>query len=116
MTKLVYEGPEQSVSELSGGNQQKAIFARWLEHDLALLLLDEPTRGVDVRAREELHEVIRELAYSGTNVIIASNDLKELMDRAIELSLLFKEKLPRVLEGVLGRSRHNSRNTIDCLA
>ena len=88
MTKLVYEGPEQSVSELSGGNQQKAIFARWLEHDLALLLLDEPTRGVDVRAREELHEVIRDLAYSGTNVIIASNDLKELMrscDRIITI-------------------------------
>jgi ABC-type sugar transport system ATPase subunit len=73
---------------LSGGNQQKAIFARWLEHDLALLLLDEPTRGVDVRAREELHEVIRDLAYSGTNVIIASNDLKELMrscDRIITI-------------------------------
>ena len=88
MTKLVYEGPEQSVSELSGGNQQKAIFARWLERDLALLLLDEPTRGVDVRAREELHEVIRELAYSGTNVIIASNDLKDLMrscDRIITI-------------------------------
>ena len=86
------QGPKQSVSELSGGNQQKTIFARWLDHDLALLLLDEPTRGVDVRAREELHEVIRELAYSGTNVIIASNDLKDLMKSCDRIITIFQGK------------------------
>jgi ribose transport system ATP-binding protein len=67
-----------TVASLSGGNQQKALIARWLRPDTKLLILDEPSRGVDIGAREEIHEAIRKLARSGVGVIAISSDVEEL--------------------------------------
>jgi ribose transport system ATP-binding protein len=70
---------EQSISSLSGGNQQKAIFGRWLAADPKLLLLDEPTRGVDVGAKAEIYSLIDGAAEKGLAVLVASSELEELM-------------------------------------
>lgn len=70
---------EQLISDLSGGNQQKAVFGRWLAADPQLLLLDEPTRGVDVGAKAEIYGLIDAAAEKGLAVLVASSELEELM-------------------------------------
>ena len=70
--------PSTRVASLSGGNQQKALIARWLRPDTKILILDEPSRGVDIGAREEIHDAIRKLARSGVGVIVISSDVEEL--------------------------------------
>jgi ribose transport system ATP-binding protein len=69
----------QLVSNLSGGNQQKIVIAKWLLVDSDILILDEPTRGIDVGTREEIYRIIHELAASGKTVIIVSSDLTEVL-------------------------------------
>lgn len=64
---------------LSGGNQQKAILGRWLSEDMKVILLDEPTRGIDVGAKHEIYNVIYELAKRGVAVMFASSDLPEVL-------------------------------------
>jgi ABC-type sugar transport system ATPase subunit len=71
--------PEVPVGTLSGGNQQKALLARWLETDPKLVILDEPTRGVDVGAKAEIHELISALAAAGKGIILISSDLPEVL-------------------------------------
>jgi len=70
---------EQRVGELSGGNQQKVVIAKWLYRDSAVLIFDEPTRGIDVGAKFEIYRMLGELAEKGKAVIVISSDLKELM-------------------------------------
>jgi ABC-type sugar transport system ATPase subunit len=70
---------EQPISDLSGGNQQKAVFGRWLATEPKLLLLDEPTRGVDVGAKAEIYALIETAAQDGLSVLVASSELEELM-------------------------------------
>lgn len=71
--------PEQPVESLSGGNQQKALVGRWMEHRPDVLILDEPTRGVDVGAREEIFEIIGGLVEQGMAVLLISSDLEEVL-------------------------------------
>lgn len=72
-------GLSQLVGTLSGGNQQKIVLARWLTQNVKLLILDEPTRGVDVGAREEIYLIIRRLANEGMSVLLVSSDMPELI-------------------------------------
>ncbi len=72
--------PEQKIRELSGGNQQKVLLARALCRNPAVLLLDEPTRGVDIGAKDEIQHLIRELASEGLSVLMISSELEELVE------------------------------------
>jgi L-arabinose transport system ATP-binding protein len=67
---------------LSGGNQQKAILGRWLSEEMNVILLDEPTRGIDVGAKHEIYNLIYQLAKKGIAVLFASSDLPEVMGLA----------------------------------
>ncbi|RII42807.1 sugar ABC transporter ATP-binding protein [Galactobacter valiniphilus] len=77
-----------SVGELSGGNQQKVLFAKWLVEAPRVLLIDEPTRGVDIAAKANIHHLIIELARRGTAVIVASSDLEEVLSLSHRLLVL----------------------------
>ena len=69
----------QEVGKLSGGNQQKVVLARWLAHEPRLLILDEPTRGIDVGAKAEIYQLVRQLAADGIGVIFISSELSEVL-------------------------------------
>jgi ABC-type sugar transport system ATPase subunit len=75
-------GPEQLTGQLSGGNQQKVVLAKWLRTQPKVLLLDEPTRGIDVGAKAEIYALIRALAAEGMAVVFASSDLTEVVGLA----------------------------------
>lgn len=79
---------EQPISKLSGGNQQKAILARWLATSPSALLLDEPTRGIDVGAKAEVERLIRELADAGLAVLFISSELPELLRNSTRIVVL----------------------------
>jgi ribose transport system ATP-binding protein len=82
------DNPDAPVRTLSGGNQQKAVLARWLLRDCRVLLLDEPTRGVDVGARAELYALIRRLADEGVAVLLVSSELPEVLGLADRVLVL----------------------------
>ncbi|MDR3107138.1 MAG: sugar ABC transporter ATP-binding protein [Bifidobacteriaceae bacterium] len=77
--QLRSRGLTQRVETLSGGNQQKVVLARWLAGDVDVMLLDEPTRGVDVGARSEIYRIITDLAAKGMAVVMASSDMPEIL-------------------------------------
>jgi ribose transport system ATP-binding protein len=80
---------EQAVEELSGGNQQKVVIARWLARNSSVLLFDEPTRGIDVAAKDAIYQLLRDLAAEGKAVVFVSSELTELMancDRILVMS------------------------------
>src|SRR6478736_985012 len=82
-------GVDRAIRTLSGGNQQKAMLARWLVHGCRVLLLDEPTRGVDVGARAEIYALVRRLADEGAAVVVVSSEIPEVLglsDRVLVVS------------------------------
>ena len=72
-------GPEQIIANLSGGNQQKVVLARWLALRPKVLIVDEPTRGIDVGAKVEVHQLLYEMAQTGIAIIAISSELPEVM-------------------------------------
>ncbi len=82
-------GPDQQVLSLSGGNQQKVVIGKWLKRNPKIVIMDEPTRGVDVGARAEIYKLIRKMANDGVSFIIVSSDIDELpglCDRTIVMA------------------------------
>lgn len=71
--------PSQLIRNLSGGNQQKVVLAKWLERSPKVLLLDEPTRGIDINAKHDMYELITELAGSGMSILLASSEIPEIL-------------------------------------
>lgn len=91
--------PGLELSALSGGNQQKAVLAKWLQTDPRVLLLDQPTQGVDVRAREQIFAAIRAAAAAGTAVVCASADYDELASLCDRVLVLARGRVALELEG-----------------
>lgn len=83
----------QPVVELSGGNQQKVLIARWLYRDCRVLIFDEPTRGIDVAARFEIYKLMRDLAHAGKTILVVSSDLNELMQICHRIAVLSRGRL-----------------------
>jgi len=79
-----------AIKNLSGGNQQKAILARWVEKAPGLLFLDEPTRGIDVRAKGEIYDLVRQLADAGMTVVIVSSEIDEILAVADRVMVMFE--------------------------
>lgn len=90
----VHEG----VSKLSGGNQQKVVLAKWMFTDPDLLILDEPTRGIDVGAKYEIYGIIQQLANQGKGVIVISSELPELLGLSDRIYTIFEGSITGVLD------------------
>jgi ribose transport system ATP-binding protein len=91
--------PETLVNHLSGGNQQKVLIAKWLEIEPRLVLLDDPTRGVDIGAKREIYELIRQMSADGRIVIFSSTELPELIGLCDRILVLYRGRLVDELSG-----------------
>lgn len=87
----------QEVGNLSGGNQQKVALAKWITRDMEVLILDEPTRGVDVGAKEEIHKIIVELARQGIGIILISSELPEILGMSDRVIIMHEGEIKAVL-------------------
>jgi rhamnose transport system ATP-binding protein len=81
------------VSTLSGGNQQKAVLGKWLAREPSLLIIDEPTRGIDIGTKAEVHRILDELAAAGTAVLMISSELPEVLGLADRILVLHEGRL-----------------------
>ena len=97
---IVARRPGQRAGELSGGNQQKIVFAKWLATEPSVLILDEPTNGVDVNAKADMRAVIRAAAQAGVGVLLISSELDELTAAADRILAIVDGRITRELEGV----------------
>ena len=113
-------GPRQETSTLSGGNQQKVVIARWLALSPRLLILDEPTRGIDVGAKAEVHSLIAELAEKGLAVLVISSEMPEIMGVCHRILTVAEGRVTselgfhdfseeRLIEGAMARAATSTR-------
>ncbi|GAB3794596.1 sugar ABC transporter ATP-binding protein [Humibacter antri] len=88
---------DEGVSKLSGGNQQKVVLAKWMFTDPDLLILDEPTRGIDVGAKYEIYNIINQLAAQGKGIVLISSELPELLGMSDRIYTIFEGQITNVL-------------------
>ncbi|WP_340109961.1 sugar ABC transporter ATP-binding protein [Pikeienuella sp. HZG-20] len=91
------DGPEAPCDRLSGGNQQKVVLGRWLARDLGVLILDNPTRGVDAGAKEEIYRLIRDLTDTGVAILLITDELMELIGLSDRIAIMRKGRITRVI-------------------
>lgn len=89
---------QQLVGNLSGGNQQKVIIARWLMQDTSVLILDEPTRGIDVGSKAEIYSIISDLAANGAAVIVVSSEMNEILGVTDRVAAVFEGHITKIFE------------------
>jgi ribose transport system ATP-binding protein len=96
---IVVGSLKHPANSLSGGNQQKLVVARWLALNPTLLLLDDPTKGVDIHSRREIHKILRRCADDGMTVMISSSENEELLEIADRIYLFYEGRVSGVLAG-----------------
>ncbi|MCI8317379.1 MAG: sugar ABC transporter ATP-binding protein [Lachnospiraceae bacterium] len=89
---------EQSVIELSGGNQQKVVISKWLATEPSVLILDEPTRGIDVGAKSEIYHLMVKIAEMGVPIIMISSELPEIMNLSSKIAVMCERKLVKIFD------------------
>lgn len=101
-------GPQHECNNLSGGNQQKVVFAKWIYTEPEILILDEPTRGVDIGAKKEIYNIINDLAEKGVAIIMVSSELPEVLGMSDRVMVVHEG----VVTGVLTREEANQENVM----
>ena len=94
---IILTSGRQLIEELSGGNQQKCIISKWLMSNPSVLILDEPTRGVDVGVKSEMYEIINQLAQMGTAIILISSELPEILSLSHRIIVMREGQITKVL-------------------
>ena len=89
---------KQLVKNLSGGNQQKVVIAKWLIKDADILIFDEPTRGIDVGAKSEIYNLMNELVEAGKSIIMISSELPEILRMSDRIAVMCEGKLTKILD------------------
>ncbi len=92
-------GPDQACGNLSGGNQQKVVISKWLASEPKILILDEPTRGIDVGAKHEIYQLMRKLASEGVSILFISSDLPEIINMSSRVVVMHEGEIATVLDG-----------------
>jgi ribose transport system ATP-binding protein len=105
-------GPSQKAVTLSGGNQQKVVLAKWLALGPKVLILDEPTRGIDVGAKAEIYERIVELADSGVSILLVSSEMEEVLGLSDRIVVM----RGRRIAGIVGRSEASEERLMQLMA
>ncbi len=99
-------GPTHECTNLSGGNQQKVVFAKWIDTDPKVLILDEPTRGVDIGAKKEIYNIINKLAATGVGIIMVSSELPEVLGMSDRIMVVREGEIT----GILPKEKANQEN------
>ena len=110
--KVKTQGLSEPIGNLSGGNQQKVLLGRWLLMNPKILILDEPTRGVDVGAKAEIHQLIAHLVAAGTAVLMISSELPEILALSHRVMVMHEGRVT----GILGREAATQVNILDLAA
>ena len=97
-------GRDALIKNLSGGNQQKVIVARWIAKGIKMLIMDEPTRGIDVGAKSEIHALVRELADSGVAVVVISSEMEEVLALGDRVMVMHQGRIKGFIDEVEGVS------------
>ena len=106
--KVKTPGIESLVLNLSGGNQQKVVLGKWLAMNPRVMILDEPTRGIDVGAKAEIYRLMRELAGQGTVILMISSDMEEVLNVSDRIAVMHEGEIT----GVLDRADCNEQNVM----
>lgn len=101
MSKVRVKAPDEEtrIANLSGGNQQKVVIARWLNNDCNILIFDEPTRGIDVGAKSEIYELMKQLTAQGISIIMISSELPEVIGVCDRVLVFNQGAIVATLEG-----------------
>jgi ribose transport system ATP-binding protein len=108
----VPDDPDRAVRLLSGGNQQKVVLARWLLHECRVLLLDEPTRGVDIATKAEIYRIISDLAGAGLGVLVVSSELEELVGICTRVLVMRDGEIVADVDGKVATERELLRHAV----
>ena len=92
-------GVKPRVASLSGGNQQKVVLSKWLMTDSRILLIDEPTQGIDVGAKEEIYKQLELIADEGKTIVVVSSELEELLSFCDSISVMYEGALVKTFAG-----------------
>lgn len=101
-------GPQHECNNLSGGNQQKVVFAKWIYTEPKILILDEPTRGVDIGAKKEIYTIINQLAAKGVAIIMVSSELPEVLGMSDRIMVVREG----VVRGIINKEEANQENVM----
>jgi ribose transport system ATP-binding protein len=107
--KIKTPGGEALLLNLSGGNQQKVVLGKWLAMDPKVMLLDEPTRGIDVGAKAEIYRIMRELAERGGVILMISSDMEEVLNVSDRVAVMHEG----TITGILERADCNEENIMN---